>query len=67
RDERKLAAFARELAIIKAQCDAGMEPSISIAGTCFISKRSHATVYRDIKKRVLPAPMKIGRSSMLPF
>ncbi|CAN7466664.1 hypothetical protein [Acidovorax sp. LjRoot117] len=67
REDRKLAAFVRELAVIKAQCDAGMEPSISIAATCFISKRSHATVYRDIQKRVLPAPMKVGRSSMLPF
>lgn len=67
REERKLGAFVRELAIIKAQCDAGMEPSITIAATCFFSKRSHATIYRDIKKRVLPTPMKIGRSSMLPF
>ena len=67
RDKRKLTAFVRELAIIKAQCDAGMEPSISIAGTCYMSKRSHATVYRDIQKRILPAPIKIGRNSALPF
>ena len=66
-EQRKLAAFARELAIIKAQCDAGMEPAISIAATCFMSKRSHATVYRDIQKRILPSPMKIGRNSALPY
>jgi predicted DNA-binding transcriptional regulator AlpA len=64
---RKLATFARELAIIKAQCDAGMEPAISIAATCYMSKRSHATIYRDIQKRILPLPMKIGRNSALPF
>lgn len=66
-EQRKLAAFTRELVIIKAQCDAGLEPAISIAGTCFLSKRSHATVYRDIQKRILPAPIKIGRNSALPF
>jgi hypothetical protein len=66
-EQRKLAAFTRELIIIKAQCDAGLEPAISIAGTCFLSKRSHATVYRDIQKRILPAPIKIGRNSALPF
>jgi predicted DNA-binding transcriptional regulator AlpA len=66
-EQRKLAAFARELAIIKAQCDAGMEPAISIAATCYMSKRSHATVYRDIQKRILPSPMKIGRNSALPY
>ena len=52
-EQRKLAAFTRELIIIKAQCDAGLEPAISIAGTCYLSKRSHATVYRDIQKRIL--------------
>jgi len=66
-EQRKLAAFTRELIIIKAQCDAGLEPAISIAGTCYLSKRSHATVYRDIQKRILPAPIKIGRNSALPF
>jgi predicted DNA-binding transcriptional regulator AlpA len=66
-EQRKLATFARELAIIKAQCDAGMEPAISIAATCYMSKRSHATVYRDIQKRILPMPIKIGRNSALPF
>lgn len=66
-EQRKLAAFTRELVIIKAQCDAGLEPAISIAGTCYLSKRSHATVYRDIQKRILPAPIKIGRNSALPF
>jgi|GEM_PF-6504879 len=66
-ERRKLAAFTRELIIIKAQCDAGLEPAISIAGTCFMSKRSHATVYRDIQKRILPQPIKIGRNSALPF
>jgi hypothetical protein len=66
-EQRKLAAFARELSIIKAQCDAGMEPAISIAATCYLSKRSHATVYRDIQKRILSAPMKIGRNSALPY
>lgn len=67
REERKLAVFIRELAIVKAQCDAGMDPAVSIAATCFISKRSHATVYRDIKKGFLPSPMKIGRRSVLSF
>ena len=66
-EQRKLAAFTRELIIIKAQCDSGLEPAISIAGTCFLSKRSHATVYRDIQKRILPSPIKIGRNSALPF
>lgn len=67
REERRLAAFVREIAVIKAQCDVGMDAYISIAATCFISNRSHATVYRDIQKRILPTPTKIGRSSMLPF
>jgi len=67
REDRKLAVFIRELAIVKAQCDAGMDPAVSIAATCFISKRSHATVYRDIQKGFLPPPMKIGRRSVLSF
>lgn len=66
-EQRKLAAFTRELIVIKAQCEAGLEPAISIAGTCYMSNRSHATVYRDIQKRILPAPIKIGRNSALPF
>lgn len=65
--QRKLAAFTRELVSIKAQCDIGIEPVISIASACFLSKRSHASIYRDIKKRILPSPVKIGRNSALPF
>lgn len=67
REQRKLKAFIRELGFIKAQCDAGFDPPISIPATGYISNRSVATTYRDIKKGILPKPNKIGRSSTFPY
>jgi predicted DNA-binding transcriptional regulator AlpA len=67
RVQRLLAVFKREIEIVMAQSLAGIDPPVSIATTGFMSKRSHAAMYRDIKKKVLPQPTKIGRSSMFPY
>lgn len=67
RNQRQLAMFKREMEIVVAQCLAGIDPPVSITATGFMSNRSHATMYRDIQKNVLPQPTKIGRSSMFPY
>ncbi|MGR3572809.1 helix-turn-helix transcriptional regulator [Brevirhabdus sp.] len=36
---------------------------VSIAAVAAILDRSRASIYRDIAQRVLPKPLKIGRSS----
>ncbi|CAM8645388.1 hypothetical protein MCEMSHM24_03595 [Comamonadaceae bacterium] len=67
RVQRQLAVFKREIEIVMAQSMAGIDPPVSIATTGYMSKRSHAAIYRDIKKKVLPQPTKIGRSSVFPY
>ena len=67
REKRQLARFQRELEIINAQCQAGLNPAVSIAAMGYMSHRSLATIYRDIKKQLLPRPTKIGRNSTFPF
>ena len=67
RTQRQLAVFKREIEIVMAQSLAGIDPPVSIATTGFMTKRSHATIYRDIKKNILPKPTKIGRSSMFRY
>lgn len=65
--QRKLVRFQRELEIITAQQQAGLNPPVSITAAGYMSNRSHASIYRDIKKAVLPQPTKIGRNSTLPY
>ena len=67
RKQRQLARFQREIEIISVQCKAGLNPPVSIAAMGYMSHRSHATIYRDIKKQLLPRPTKIGRNSTFPF
>jgi predicted DNA-binding transcriptional regulator AlpA len=67
REQRQLARFQRELEIINAQYEAGIDPPVSIIATSYMSHRSHATIYRDIKDKILPKPTKIGRNSMFPY
>ena len=67
RVQHQLAVFKREIEIVMAQSLAGIDPPVSIATTGFMSKRSHAAIYRDIKKKILPLPTKIGRSSMFRY
>ena len=67
REQHQLARFQRELEIINAQYEAGIDPPVSIIATSYMSHRSHATIYRDIQKKILPHPTKIGRNSTLPY
>ena len=65
--DAQLRAFKRELEIIVAQRDVGIDPQVSIAAICQISSRARATIYRDLLKGILPPLTKIGRNSYLPY
>lgn len=65
--DAELAVFKRELEVINAQRAAGFDPNVSVATAGIMSNRSHATIYRDIKKAALPKPTKIGSRSFFPL
>lgn len=65
--EEKLAAFKSELEVINAQRASGLDPIVSIPTMEIMSKRSHASIYRDVKKNVLPKPTKVGSRSFFPL
>jgi hypothetical protein len=65
--ERQFRAFKRELEVIAAQRAVGIDPPVSIATACRMSRRSPATVYRDMGKKFLPRPDKNGRNSSLKY
>jgi predicted DNA-binding transcriptional regulator AlpA len=65
--DSEMARFKRELEVINAQHAIGLDPNVSISTTGVMSQRSPATIYRDVKKRVLPKPIKIGKRSFFPL
>lgn len=65
--DAELAVFKRELEVINAQRAAGFDPNVRVATAGIMSNRSHASMYRDIKKAALPKPTKIGSRSFFPL
>lgn len=67
RELRKLARFKRELEIINAQRDIGLDPLVSFATALKLWNRSAASIFRDIKNQAKPAPIKVGNRNFYLF
>jgi len=65
--DTELSAFKSELEIINMQRASGLNPNVSIPTMEIMCQRSHASIYRDVKKSLLPKPTKVGSRSFFPL
>lgn len=64
KDHEKLQNELEHLGAIR---KAGLDPDLKIRHVCALVQESHASVYRKIKQREFPAPIKRGKGSFWPL
>lgn len=64
--ERTVAELARDLQALRVKRDAGFDPPVNIKTACALWDRSVSAVRSDVRRGLIPAPIKIGCRDYFP-